>query len=92
MVLFIECAVSTASLTDVTHQDKVKCHIPSSCNYVRCCVYIEPVKRHTEVELKMNTCTYEMVTAVGNQVAKAEKNLFNYAWGNSSFCTIFKNN
>lgn len=29
----------------------------------------------------MTTCTYKMVTTAGNTVVRAERDLFNYAWG-----------
>lgn len=48
---------------------------------MRCCVYIEPVKRHVELQLNVTTCTYKIETAAGNGVVKAEMDLFNYAWG-----------
>lgn len=66
-------------LTNNTSTDQVRCHLPSSCDIVRCCVYIAPVKRHAQVVLLINTCSYQMEAEIDN--LKVTRNLFTYTWG-----------
>ncbi|XP_062576732.1 uncharacterized protein LOC134238620, partial [Saccostrea cucullata] len=67
------------TLPILTNKNQVLCHVPSTCDRVSCCVYIAPVQRHAEVELVLNTCSYQMEASIDN--LKISLNLFTYAWG-----------
>lgn len=67
------------TLPTLTNKEQVLCHLPSSCDRVRCCVYIAPVKRHAQVVLSMNTCSYQMEAEIDN--LRITRSLFTYAWG-----------
>lgn len=67
------------TLTSINNTDKVRCHVPSSCDRLECCVYIQPVQRHTQVELHIDTCSYNMDGAIDN--LRASYSLFNRDWG-----------
>lgn len=67
------------TLTSINDTDKVRCHVPSSCDQVECCVYIQPVQRHTQMELHIDTCSYNMDGAIDN--LRVPYSLFNRDWG-----------
>lgn len=75
-----ECGrFSNYTLPTITNKEQVLCHLPSSCDRVGCCVYIAPVKRHAQVVLLLNTCSYQMEAEIDN--LRITRSLFTYTWG-----------
>lgn len=74
------------TLTSINDTDKVRCHVPSSCDRVECCVYLQPVQRHTQVELHIDTCSYNMDGAIDN--LRVPYSLFNRDWGTFYYQTF----
>lgn len=67
------------TVSNITDTNKVRCHIPSSCDRVTCCVYVQEVHRHAKLELNMDTCNYQMEGAIDN--LRNTYALFDYSWG-----------
>ncbi|XP_062596534.1 uncharacterized protein LOC134257978, partial [Saccostrea cucullata] len=67
------------TLTDISDTDTVRCHVPSSCDRVMCCVYIQPVQRHAQMELIIDTCTYDMEGVIDN--LKVPYRILDRDWG-----------
>lgn len=75
-----ECEnLSNYTLPTIANEDQVKCHLSPSCDQFKCCVYAAPVKRHAQVVLSMNTCSYQMEVEIDN--LRITRNLFTYTWG-----------
>ena len=66
-------------MSNITDPDRVRCHIPSSCDRISCCVYIPEVQRHAKLELNMDTCNYQMEGAIDN--LRYTYGLFDYTFG-----------
>ena len=67
------------TLSDLNNTDIIRCFVPSSCDLVQCCVYIQPIQRHAQVELHIDTCRYNMEGIIDN--LKIPYSLFNRDWG-----------
>lgn len=67
------------TVSNITDPDRVRCHIPSSCDRISCCVYIPEVQRHAKLELNMDTCNYQMEGAIDN--LRYTYGLFDYTFG-----------
>lgn len=75
-----ECdRVLNYTLPIIANKDQGLCHVSSSCDRLTCCVYIAPIKRHAQVALVLNTCSYGMEAEIDN--LRITRNLFSYKWG-----------
>ena len=84
MGLLLECTMfPNDTLSDLNNTDIIRCFVPSSCDLVQCCVYIQPIQRHAMVELHVDTCTYNMDGIIDN--LNIPYSLFNRAWGKKQF-------
>lgn len=80
----LECpkAIDTGVLPDY-----IKCHVPSYCTGIDCCVHVGLVKRSFRVYLHLDACNY--VFAIGIEKFGLNVSLLDYQWGKTEEFSMF---
>ncbi|XP_021353372.1 uncharacterized protein LOC110450253 [Mizuhopecten yessoensis] len=72
-----ECPFET-SLPAIGSPD-VRCHLPSYCSGVQCCIQVDFISRSFQAYALINTCTHQLEVGIEKFIFK--QSLFNYLWG-----------